>query len=236
MRKIRRHNKKGITLVELIVAMTLTAIFMASCITLILPIERIYTEINETSRAQILADTVVNSLRAECSNASVLNATDVVILDSEPFGGSGNGTYGNVLRFRRNNTYFDTIASNYLIDQSYCNAVRTADMEDDNVVKINGTTSRTVYRMTFVASPTRDDSTNVGHLHYGYFNSGTSGTVPYDFTNPLVSGAYGDFLVCVHFDSIECGNDTVPDYVNCTITVLNRSDEVVYSRTTVICF
>jgi prepilin-type N-terminal cleavage/methylation domain-containing protein len=235
MKKIRRHSKKGLTLVELIVAMTLTAIFMASCVILILPVEKIYTQVNEESRAQILADTVVNSLRAECSNASVLGADDVQILTtgaSGPVSEDVDALYGNVLKFRRTNSYYETISANYTVTNDH----RTAVLNADEDPQVNSTTSRSVYRMNFTSDPSSSDSTTCGHLHYGYFNTDSGSAVPYDFTNPLVAGAYGDFLVSVSFDSIECGSDTIPDYVNCTVTVYDRNDEVVYSRSTVLCF
>ncbi|MBR6960505.1 MAG: hypothetical protein IKH76_08520, partial [Clostridiales bacterium] len=62
MRRIKnkKWSKKAITLVELIVAMTLTAIFASSCILLILPITQIYRHVNDLSRAELLADTVVD--------------------------------------------------------------------------------------------------------------------------------------------------------------------------------
>ena len=56
MRKMKynKRSKKGMTLVEMIVAMALTSIFLASCVVLILPVERIYTEVDNSSRAQLL--------------------------------------------------------------------------------------------------------------------------------------------------------------------------------------
>ncbi len=235
MRKYRRHSKSGFTLVELIVAMTLTAFFMAACVVLIMPVERIYTQVNEQSKAQLIADMVVNSLRSECSQASVLSADDVMIMSS---GASGpvrettNSTFGNVLRFRRNNLYYETISTNYVLTAEHQSSVRA---NDDSVVTGN-TSSKAIYRMYFVSNPQRTDTANVGHLHYGYFMEEAGVVTPYDFTNPLVAGTYNNYQVSVNFDSIVSGSDGIPDYVNCTIRVLDKDGIAIYTRQTVICF
>ena len=235
MRKVRRQSKQGFTLVELIVVMSLTTIFMASCILLILPLERIYTRVNEESRAQILADTVVNSLRAECSDTCILTSDDVKVVNSGasgPITESVNGAYGNVLVLRKSTAYFETIACNYDITSGH----QTAVLNNDDAPLMNSTTSRSVYRMSF-DSVTSSDTVTAGHIHYGYFGTGAeSQWVPYDFTNPLVSGAYGDMFVNLTFGTIECGNDNIPDYVNCTVRILDKNGDILYSRETVLCF
>ena len=75
MRRIvhRKRSKRAITLVELIVAMTLTAIFASSCVLLIMPITKIYKHANDLSRAQLVADTVVDALRTECARTCFRN-------------------------------------------------------------------------------------------------------------------------------------------------------------------
>ena len=67
----KRKTKLAMTLVELVVAMALTALFATACIMLVLPVERIYTRTTDVSRAQILADTIVDSLRTECANTYI---------------------------------------------------------------------------------------------------------------------------------------------------------------------
>ena len=235
MRKIRRRSRKGFTLVETIVAMALTTIFMASCVVLILPVEKIYTRVNDESKAQILADTVVNSLRAECSDACILSSDDVRVTGSGasgPIAESVNSAYGNVLVLRKSAVYFETISSNYGITSGHQNAV----LDNDDAPLMNSTTSRSVYRMSF-DSVTAADSVSAGRLHYGYFGTGSeSQWVPYDFTNPLVSGTYGNMFVRLDFGSIQYGNDTVPDYVSCTVTILDKDGNTLYTRQTVLCF
>ena len=244
MRKMKynERSKKGMTLVEMIVAMALTSIFLASCVVLILPVERIYTEVDNSSRAQLLADTVVNSLRAECSGAYITSPTDVRVVTS---GASGtivdecNVAHGNTLIVRKTASYFATISSNYNLSQTHKDTV----LANDPSPLMNSTTSRSVYRMTFVSDPPRSDSAHYGHLHYGYLNVGAASSeanpstwVPYDFTNPLISGAYGDFLVAVEFGSVVNGTDGLPAYVNCTVRIMDKDNNTVYTRQTVLCF
>ena len=235
MRKVRRRAKKGFTLVETIVAMSLTAIFLASCVVLILPIEKIYTRVNDESRAQILADTVVNSLRAECSGACILSADDVRVVNSGasgPISENVVSSYGNVLILRKSNAYFETISANYCLTSGH----RTAVLNNDDAPVMDETTSRAVYRMSF-DSVSASDSVSAGRLHYGYFGTGSeSQWVPYDFTNPLVSGAYGNMFVRLTFGTIQYGTDGVPDYVTCTVTILDRDGVTLYTRQTVLCF
>lgn len=237
-----RRSKKGLTLVEMIVAMTLTSIFLASCVALIFPIEKIYTQVDNTSRAQILADTVVNSLRAECSNCDIETASDVRVQTSGASGtivDSCNTGYGNTLIIRKNRSYFATISSNYNLTETHQSTVRN----NDDAPVVGSTTSRSVYRMTFVSDPPRTDSAHYGHIHYGYLQLGTGSSesnpstwVPYDFTNPLVSGAYGDFLVSLEFGTVVNGTDGLPAYVPCTVKILDKNGDVVYTRQTVLSF
>ena len=133
---------------------------------------------------------------------------------------------------RKSNAYFETISSNYGITAGHQSAV----LSNDDAPVMSSTTSRAVYRMSFDSvAPT--DSISAGHLHYGYFNTASGASwIPYDFTNPLVSGAYGDMYVRLTFGEVACGNDTVPDYVNCTVTILDRDGDILYTRQTVLCF
>ena len=61
MRKSLIRTKKGITLVELVAAMALTALFAAACVMLILPVSKIYTNALDQNRVQLVTDTVVDS-------------------------------------------------------------------------------------------------------------------------------------------------------------------------------
>ncbi|MCR5488445.1 MAG: prepilin-type N-terminal cleavage/methylation domain-containing protein, partial [Saccharofermentans sp.] len=112
------HTKKGITLVELIVAMTLTSIFAVLCVMLINPIERTYKSTLKLARAQLLADTLVDSIRKEVDDVRHEEVTDVwitnlsgaddrALLDQNDH--APNLPSGNTLVFRRNNNYTEAI-------------------------------------------------------------------------------------------------------------------------------
>ena len=118
---LKRRSKRGTTLVELIVALTLTMLFGVICIALINPIERIYQRTEKTARAQLLADTIVDSIRKECdgiknddinsvwiANGSfdAESASDQLLFDKDCGLKSGSGS---VLVVKKNNSYCEMI-------------------------------------------------------------------------------------------------------------------------------
>lgn len=248
MRRLKTHkrSKKALTLVELIVALALTAIFAGACIMLIYPISRIYTHVNELSRAQVLADTVVDSLRSECARTTITGSGDVWIASS------GNDIMtaheelasGDVLVIRRSNDYCETLFSDSAITASACNEIRTADME---YLNSGNATSRAVYRLFDVSGSTPvalASDTDAGYLHYGYYNAVSDGggyvcpATYYDFTNPLPTSAYKNYTVALDFSEIVYSG-TYPAFVTCKVSImLTRGDTVteIYSRTVVLCF
>ncbi|WP_455501628.1 type II secretion system protein [Gemmiger sp.] len=58
-------NKKGTTLVELIVCMVLLSLFTLAAVTLIQPSAQAYMDIQKQTRAQNLADTLIETIRGE---------------------------------------------------------------------------------------------------------------------------------------------------------------------------
>ena len=169
MRRIKRtgRSKRGLTLVELVVAMALTMIFMASCVMLVYPVEKIYTHTNDLSRAQLIADAVVDSLRAECTNANVSQPGDVYVKSGKgdgPLNSTGDSAYGDVLFIRRNNTYFESISANYAISQDHYDAVNNVDAYDSDDYRTSGDIrSREIYRLYssgFTVKLDFDDSVN----------------------------------------------------------------------------
>lgn len=255
----KKSSKKAITLVELVVAMTLTALFAASCVMLILPIERIYIHMRDLSRAQVLSDTVVDALRRECSGTYITDAGDVWIIPASSgysglvFDGSNllpsdySGP-GDALVVRKTVGFCETISSGYAITSDFYEKVKSAESETGSTPELDqsgsgAVTSRAVYRM-FAGGSTAIDL-NAGYIHFGYFNgikaSEAAGNVfypsaYYDFTNPFSSAAYGDFTVKLEFSDIGYDTDGLPRYVNCLVSILNSSKEVVYTRQTVLCF
>ena len=237
------------TMVELIVTMALTSIFAGACVTLILPIERIYLHMTDLSRAQLLADTCVDSLRKECAKTYIDTTDDVQIYNYKEFDGTetsmhkgaetkstqgDNNLDWNVLVMRKNVTYWESIASTpqYELKKSIYDAIKTSEGSE---AQTGAVTSRAVYRMfTDPNDPSPD--TKAGYVHFGYYEkTGMSDYEYYDFTNPFTSATYRDFQVNLFFDGLNKTSEDLPAYVNCTVTV-TKNGVAVYKRTTILCF
>lgn len=245
----KRHykTKKAITLVELVVAMALIAIFAVACVSLILPISTIYTHHNELAKAQLIADNVASSLRGACTGNNIECAGDVWITSNGYELVSENDSIsslpsGEVLVIRKSPEYCISIGSNYEITGELYNAVKTSEATDDSTDSAEtgsgGLYSRAIYRMFNSADPAADQvASGIGRVHYGYFSSGTnvdSFVFPngyYDFTDPLTNTAYGKYTVDLSFSDLTYDVDTgAPAYVKCLITV-NNDQGVAYTRT-----
>ncbi|SCW52540.1 prepilin-type N-terminal cleavage/methylation domain-containing protein [Ruminococcaceae bacterium YRB3002] len=241
----RISSKRAMTLVELVVAMALTAIFAAACVMLILPVVKIYTHSTDLARAQLLADTVANSLRSECTGNNIRYKGDVWITseanarideaDIDP------QTSGDVLVIRKTDDYCETIASNYAINRSLYTSVFENDTSEEDatyVAETEGITSRAIYRM--FAGTTGSEASASGHVHYGYFQAGTSTTSSYvfpreyyDFTDPLMYAAYDRYVVDLHFSGLSYhidSEDETPAYVLCDIEIIQPGVGTVYTR------
>lgn len=66
----RLKNQRGTTLVELIVCMVLLALFTLAAVTLIEPSARAYIDIQKQTRAQNLADALIETIRGEVMDAN----------------------------------------------------------------------------------------------------------------------------------------------------------------------
>ena len=241
MRRTRCRTKKAITLVELVVAMALTAIFAGACIALILPISKIYTYNTELARAQLVADNVAACLRSACTgndvelpgDAWIASSGNVIIgdedkdsIEKDSLPGSGSA-----LVIRKSPEYCMTIASNYSINGELYNKVKANDTRDDETyipeTDSTGLTSRAIYRM-FNGEPASNGviASSDERIHFGYFSAGTNVNqfvFPddyYDFTDPLPNTVYDKYTVEIEFSNMEYDIDTLaPAYVNCKITV-----------------
>ena len=233
-----KRSKKATTLVELVVAMALTAIFAGACVMLILPVEKIYTHTTDLSRAQLIADTVVYSLRNECANSYITGKGDVWI------GSKGNqcidsvdssSDSGPVLVFRKNAEYCETIFSNdVILESAYQEIKEDSTLEDDTV------TDRAIFKL-FDPKLENTSEIKAGYVHYGYYQS-TGGTatevIPftyYDFTNPFSAATYREYTTDITFSSIGYIQDEYPSWVLCRIDV-KKGDNIVYTRNTILCF
>lgn len=251
MRKKYFKTKKGITLVELMVAMALTAFFAVACVMLIVPVSRIYTNTLDQNRIQLVADTVVDALRAECSKAIVTETGGVWIANPENYDGSvmeaaqPDSTGGRVLVFSRNGNYCETIASNYVITDTLYDAVYNNDqanlVPDDSQTAKNYST-RSIYDMDAVDKAS-------GYVHYGYYKSLTSEISAnnvsyqyvypgdyYDFTNPFTNNTYLGCKVELYFHDLQFDSTSnLPVYVICDVKVIDEKGRT-YIRSAALCF
>lgn len=63
-------NKRGTTLVELVVCMVLLSLFTLAAVTLIQPSAQAYMQVQQQTRAQNLADALIDTIRGELLNAN----------------------------------------------------------------------------------------------------------------------------------------------------------------------
>ena len=253
MRKLVRNrlSKRALTLVELVVTMTLVSIFAAACAMLIYPVMKIYKHVNDLSRAQLLADTVVDSIRSECSGCFISQEGDVwignmdgssVLNEAAPVTGEGH-----VLVLRKNKNYCETIAVNYEIT-SALRADILADSDEYDLTNDNGVTSRSIYRLIpttptpVPANPPAYTDLSEDIVHFGFFELETDAdsyiypAKRYDFTNPVAVATYREFHVDLTFYDLTLDVNDVPSYCMCRVDILNVNDDVVYSRDVVLCF
>ncbi len=183
----------------------------------------------DTSRAQLVADAVISSLRSECADSYITGEGDVWIDEG-----------GSVLIFRKKSDYCEKIFSYAEIDPSiYLNIKTDATLQDGS-----GITDRAIFRLfsedvDSVVIPTTD--TNAGYVHFGYYKStgGTSTPVSlsecFDYTNPFPYATYREFTVDLTFEEIGLDSDGCPTWVICRVDV-KKGSEVIYTRETVLCF
>ena len=251
MRKMKMHkhnSKKATTLVELVVAMVLTAIFAVACISLIYPVSMIYTHNTELARAQLVADNVASCLRAACTGNNIEQKGDVWITsvgcDLEQAGENAvisTAPSGEVLVIRKSPEYCMTIASNYVIDGTLYSSVYAKDIKENDITYSpetgsNGIYSRAIYRMFNHTPGASEVASEEGRVHYGYFvaNINKDGFVYpneyYDFTDPLTKSAYDKYQIDLEFSELTYDADTnAPAYVNCLITVRDENG-IAYAR------
>ena len=234
--KFHKAKNSGYTLVELLVAMTLTAIFATAVVALLPSATRIYMQIQDMSRAQVVADMVVDALREECSdtyiedfasarivNATATDAGDATLLATLQNINTPSASSGNVLVIRKSDGYCEMIYSCIAISGSNYDYIYNADQA--RVFVENGVSSRAVYRFfpTGQAHPLPEASQ--GYVHYGYYQAGKSAktigadtvscifpAIRYDYTNPFTNDAYNGYTVELLFSDMDyAGAEYDPD-------------------------
>lgn len=96
-------NERGTTLVELVVCMVLLSLFTLAAVTLIQPSAQAYMQVQQQTRAQNLADALIETIRGELLNANGYirfadGATDITNLDTV-FEGKTGVSSGTALEF-----------------------------------------------------------------------------------------------------------------------------------------
>ncbi len=228
--RTKKHRDKGSTLVELVVAMALTAILATAVVTVMHPAVSIFLNVQKHSRAQMVADTIADTLRAECAAsyikgygdarvASVEAEDDYLKGDNKIFDELSSLTdvsadRGNVLYIRKNEGYAEALYCNAWISQADYSDVYKVDQE----CKTGNVTSKAVYRLfTDGASGLKEEKmpidTRQGYLHSAYYETsslkldvdGKNVTLArpakaYDYTNPFTSSVYNGFTVNVSYE------------------------------------
>jgi len=224
----KKHlENAGYTLVELIVSMTLTALLATAVVAVMSPASRVFRHIQKLSRAQIVADSVIDALREECADTFIRDFASVRIVNTAPTSlgdadmlsslagiTSDSENSGNVLVIRKTGGYCEAIFSSVAISSSNYLDVRY----NDGAYKYeNGISSRAVYR--FFDGGSASAETNQGYVHYAYYQSGRSyrsfdngsesvaiscifPAVRYDYTNPFSVSAYSGYTVDISFSDL----------------------------------
>ena len=124
------NNKKGTTLVELMVCLVLLALFGTAAVTLVKPCAEAYIEVQQLTRAQNLADALTETIRGELADSdgtiSIVNAATNDETAGNIFVEGARLTEGNALRF--------TVESNYteILDAGYVPKLTATTLTADN--------------------------------------------------------------------------------------------------------
>ena len=114
------NNKKGTTLVELMVCLVLLALFGTAAVTLVKPCAEAYIEVQQLTRAQNLADALTETIRGELADAdgtiSIVNAATENDADSANniFIEDARLTEGTALRFTVESSYTEILDAGYV--------------------------------------------------------------------------------------------------------------------------
>ena len=261
--KFHRRSRKGTTLVELIVALTLTMLFAVVCIALINPIERMYQSTVKISRAQLLADTVIDSIRKECDDVKCDEHNAVWIArgtddadDASLFNGPTDSVKrdkGPVLVVKRNNNYCEAIYSCFKISDANVQAV----MNNRDKEESSGLALFDLGNVSDTGVIKNDSNLERGYVHFAYYQAidDENGIRPfraYDYTNPIAASSYGkysarldrsEFSVKLEFSNLVYKNSEHPAFVICKVSVYdglydpdNSSKNLIYTRESAVSF
>ena len=166
------NNKKGTTLVELMVCLVLLALFGTAAVTLVKPCAEAYIEVQQLTRAQNLADALTETIRGELADAdgtiSIVNAAtesdaDSADADSADADSANNIfiedarlTEGTALRFTVESSYTEILDAGYVpkLTATTLTADNTTstkvlyDPDDDTFAELNRYLHMRFYKQT----------------------------------------------------------------------------------------
>ena len=179
-------NKRGTTLVELVVCMVLLSLFTLAAVTLIQPSAQAYMQVQQQTRAQNLADALIETIRGELLNANgyirfadgAKNGEDINKLFLPKTGVSS----GSALEFNVNSNYIE------LIDKDKVPALTKADgtqlLSEETANELDGYLHMRFYQQEEVKSA----------------KSNPPSYVPYAYTTAYPKDAYmGMFISDLQF-------------------------------------
>ena len=174
------NNKKGTTLVELMVCLVLLALFGTAAVTLVKPCAEAYIEVQQLTRAQNLADALTETIRGELADAdgtiSIVNAATNDETAGNIFVEGARLTEGNALRFTVESNYTEILDAGYVpkLEQQSKNA-------EGNIVK------KTLY------DPTDDTFASLNsYLHMRFYKQ--DGNI-YAYTTAYPNGDYMGLVI-----------------------------------------
>ena len=181
-----QKNKRGTTLVELVVCMVLLSLFTLAAVTLIQPSAQAYMQVQQQTRAQNLADALIETIRGELLNANgyirfadgAKNGEDINKVFLPKTGVSS----GSALEFNVNSNYIE------LIDKDKVPALTKADgtqlLSEETANELDGYLHMRFYQQEEVKSA----------------KSNPPSYVPYAYTTAYPKDAYmGMFISDLQF-------------------------------------
>ena len=151
------NNKKGTTLVELMVCLVLLALFGVAAVTLVKPSVEAYISVQQLTRAQNLADALTETIRGELANAdgtlAILPASEDDATADTVLQPATRATEGTALRFTVTNDYFEVLDAGYVpkLEATVKNADKTTtktlyDPADTSFAVLDGYLHMRFYR------------------------------------------------------------------------------------------
>lgn len=170
------NNKKGTTLVELMVCLVLLALFGVAAVTLVKPSAEAYISVQQLTRAQNLADALTETIRGELANAdgtlAILNASAGDATADTVLQAAARATEGTALRFTVTTDYFEVLDAGYVpkLEATVKNADKTTtktlyDPADTSFAVLDGYLHMRFYR---TAAKPSDETLAAKYPIYAY--------------------------------------------------------------------